>query len=161
MPDKIPENSAVDELERIAQQGDLDKLNECLKTHTVWIPRRPRRFLDPAGLKKEQLLEMVKKDAEEMSQTPFEPWILELDGKKRLPVFSSKQRMHAFSKQISMKMNQIFSLGGIEILLEHVLKQVDVDFVDLNLFSENSREIGVRRRAGWISSLRRIAGLGS
>ena len=73
----------------------------------------------------------------------FEPWILEVDGKKRLPVFSSQDRMQAFAAKISQDMNKVFGLGCISILLENVTKHVDVDFVDLNPFSKKSWAIGI------------------
>lgn len=161
MPEKLPENASDDELERVAQQGDLDELNAYLKTHRVLIPMRPRRFLDPKELTREQLLEEIKKDSEELKKMPFEPWILEVNGKKRLPVFSSTRRMEEFSRHIAQDLKQAFSLRGAKVPLELVARHFDIDFVDLNPFSENSREIGLRRRGGWLSSLRRIAGLGS
>ena len=80
-----------------------------------------------------------------MTGTPFEPWILTLDGKKRLPVFSRRQRMQAFSRKISQSMNKVFSLGCGEALLWNITKQMDIDFVDLNLFSEKSWEIPVKQ----------------
>jgi hypothetical protein len=41
-------------------------------------------------------------------------------------------------------MNKVFSLGCAEVLLPHVIKDMDIDFVDINLFSEESWEIDVR-----------------
>ena len=148
MSENIPQNPADSDLERIAQNGDLDELNAYLKTHRVLIPMRPRRFLDPAKLNREQLLEEIKKDSEELKKMPFEPWILELNGQKRLPIFSSTQRMQEFSKHVAQDLKQAFSLRGAKIPLELVAKNFDIDFADLNLFSENSREIGLRRRGG-------------
>ena len=81
-------------------------------------------------------MEQIRKDSEQLSSDQFEPWILEVDGKKRLPVFSSQDRMQAFAGKISQDMNKVFGLGCISILLENVTKHVDVDFVDLNLFSK-------------------------
>jgi hypothetical protein len=47
----------------------------------------------------------------------------------------------------SQKLNKVFGLGSIECLLADITKDVDVDFVDLNLLSRKSWEIGVRKRA--------------
>lgn len=80
-----------------------------------------------------------------MARAPFEPWILELDGMKRLPTFSSKEKMNNFSKAVSQQLNSVFSLGAAEVLLWEVTKQLDIDFVDLNLYSEKSWEIEVKR----------------
>jgi hypothetical protein len=39
---------------------------------------------------------------------------------------------------MSKDLNQVFSLGCIEVLLTDILKDTDVDIVDLNLFSKRS-----------------------
>jgi hypothetical protein len=88
-------------------------------------------------------MEQIRKDSEQLSSDQFEPWILEVDGTKRLPVFSSQDRMQAFASKISQDMNKVFSLGCVSILLENVTKHADVDFVDLNLFSQKTWEIGI------------------
>src|SRR5580765_5673185 len=134
-----------DDLERVAYKEDLTLLNAYLKKRHVFVPQRPKRFLDAATFTKEQLMEQIRKDSEQLGSDQFEPWILEVDGKKRLPVFSSQDRMQAFAARISQDMNKVFGLGCISILLENVTKHVDVDFVDLNLFSKKSWEIGVKK----------------
>jgi hypothetical protein len=135
-----------DDLERVAYQEDLALLNAYLKKRRVFIPQRPRRFLDAATFTQEQLMEQIRKDSEQLSSEQFEPWILEVDGKKRLPAFSSQEKMTAFASRMSQDMNKVFGLGCISILLEDVTKQVDIDFVDLNLFSKKSWEIGIGKR---------------
>ena len=40
----------------------------------------------------EQLLELIKKEAQALADVAFEPWILELDGKKRRRHFPAKRR---------------------------------------------------------------------
>ena len=135
-----------DDLERVACKEDLGQLNAYLKARRVLIPRRPKRFLDAATFTKEELLEQIRKDSHDLSTAPFEPWILEMDGKKRLPVFSSQQRVQDFSARISMNLNKVFSVACAEFLLADVTKHLDLDFVDLNLFSQRSWEIAVRQR---------------
>jgi len=136
-----------DDLERVAYKEDLSELNACLKKRPVFIPQRPRRFLDAASFTEDQLIEQIRKDSEQLAGEQFEPWILEVDGKRRLPVFSSQEKMTAFASKMSTKLNKVFSLGCIQTLLENVTKSVDVDFVDLNLFSQKSWEIGIGKRA--------------
>ena len=136
-----------DDLERVAYKEDLSELNAYLKKRPVFIPQRPRRFLDAASFTEEQLIEQIRKDSEQLAGEQFEPWILEVDGKKRLPVFSSQEKMTVFASKMSTELNKVFSLGCIQTLLENVTKSVDVDFVDLNLFSEKSWEIGIGKRA--------------
>ena len=121
-----------DDLERIAYKEDLALLNAYLKKRHVFVPQRPKRFLDAATFTQEQL-----------SGDQFEPWILEVDGKRRLPVFSSQARMQAFAARISQDMNKVFGLGCISILLENVTKHVEIDFVDLNPLSKKSWGIGI------------------
>jgi hypothetical protein len=136
-----------DDLERVAYKEDLALLNAYLKKRPVFIPQKPKRFLDAATFTAEQLIEQVRQDAQQLkNNNQFEPWILEVDGQKRLPVFSSQKHMKAFSSKISQEMNKVFSLGCISTLLENITKQVDVDFVDLNLFSKKSWEIGIRKK---------------
>ena len=135
-----------DDLERVAYKEDLALLNAYLKKRHVFVPQRPKRFLDAATFTQEQLMEQIRKDSEQLGSDQFEPWILEVDGKKRLPIFSSQDRMQAFAAKISQDMNKVFGLGCISILLENVTKHVDVDFVDLNLFSKKSWEIGIRSK---------------
>jgi len=136
-----------DDLERVASKRDLALLNAYLKTRPVFVPQRPKRFLDAAVFTPEQLLEQIQLDSAQLAGDEFEPWILEVDSQKRLPVFSSQERMQAFASRISQDMNKVFSLGCISILLESVTKKVDVDFVDLNLLSKQSWEIGIGRKA--------------
>lgn len=136
-----------DDLERVAYKEDLSELNAYLKKRHVFIPQRPRRFLDAASFTEEQLIEQIRKDSEQLAGEQFEPWILEVDGKKRLPVFSSQEKMTVFASKMSTELNKVFSLGCIQTLLENVTKSVDVDFVDLNLFSQKSWEIGIEKKA--------------
>ena len=141
-----------DDLERVAYKEDLALLNAYLKKRPVFVPQRPRRFLDAAAFTQEQLMEQIRKDSEQLGSDQFEPWILEVDGKKRLPVFSSQEKMTAFGSKMSQELNKVFSLGCISILLENVTRRVEIDFVDLNLFSKKSWEIGIGKRRdskGW------------
>jgi len=91
-------------------------------------------------------MEQIRKDSEQLGSDQFEPWILDVDGKKRLPVFSSQERMTAFASKMSQEINKVFGLGCISILLENVTKHVDIDFVDLNLFSKKSWEISIGKK---------------
>ena len=134
-----------DDLERVAYKEDLGRLNEYLKTRKVLIPKRPLRFLDAGSLTQEQLLEQIRKDAEDFNNTPFEPWIMEVEGKKRLPAFSSVKKAEVFSSVMAKKLNKVFSVACGEVLLSVIARDMDVDFVDLNLFSEKSWEIGVKQ----------------
>jgi hypothetical protein len=134
-----------DDLERVAAREDLAALNAYLKTRRVFIPRRPRRFLEAGNFTPEQLQELLAEEAAALDGDPFEPWILEVDGQKRLPAFANQKRLEIFSKQISRELGQVFALGAGEMLLADLTAQIDVDFVDLNLFSEKSWEIGIRK----------------
>jgi len=142
----LQQMTGKDDLERVAYKEDLALLNAYLKKRPVFVPQRPKRFLDAATFTQEQLMEQIRKDSEQLSKDQFEPWILDVDGQKRLPVFSSQERMQAFAKKISQDMNKVFSLGCISILLENVTKHIEIDFVDLNPFSQKSWEIGIGKR---------------
>ena len=148
MVNKILEKlTGKDDLERIAYKENAALLNDCLKKRRVFVPQRPKRFLDAANFTEEQLKEQIMADARQLSDNNhFEPWILDVDGIKHLPVFSSQIKMHAFSSKMSQELNKVFSLGCIEILLENVIKHVDVDVVDLNLFSQKSWEITIQKK---------------
>ena len=135
-----------DDLERVAYKEDLALLNAYLKKRPVFVPQRPKRFLDAATFTEEQLMEQIRKDSEQLGSDQFEPWILEVDGKKRLPIFSSQDRMQTFAAKMSQDMNKVFGLGCISILLENVTKHVNVDYVDLNPLSKKSWEIGVGKK---------------
>ncbi|SPE50594.1 hypothetical protein SBV1_1170022 [Verrucomicrobia bacterium] len=142
LPEQPPE---PDDLERVACTGDLNQLIAYLKTRRVWIPRKPWRALDPGKFTPEQLLETIKQDLEHLAHSPFEPWILEFDGMKRLPAFSSQQKMQVFSSKVSQQSGKVFPLGCGEVLLWDITKELDVDFVELNLYSKTSWEIEVKR----------------
>jgi len=142
----LQQMTGKDDLERVAYKEDLALLNAYLKKRPVFVPQRPKRFLDAATFTQEQLMEQIRKDSEQLSKDQFEPWILDVDGQKRLPVFSSQERMQAFAKKISQDMNKVFSLGCISILLENVTKHIEIDFVDLNPFSQKSWEIGIGKK---------------
>lgn len=135
-----------DDLERVAYREDPALLNAYLKKRPVFVPQRPKRFLDAATLTQEQLIDQIQQDSEQLGGDHFEPWVLEVDGKKRLPVFSSQDRMQAFAAKISQDMNKVFGLGCISILLENVTEHLDIDFVDLNLFCKKSWEIGIGKK---------------
>ncbi|MGP0066966.1 MAG: hypothetical protein ACLQGP_25660 [Isosphaeraceae bacterium] len=135
-----------DDLERVAYREDLGQLNAYLKTRRVLIPKRPRRFLDADTFTQEELLELMREEAEELSADSFEPWILEVDGKKRLPAFSSQKKMTIFSGKLSQQLNKVFSLGCAEVLLWEIATRIDIDCVELNLFSRKSWEIGIDAR---------------
>ncbi len=137
-----------DDLERVANNGDLQQINAYLKTRRVLVPKKPLRFLDAATLTEKNLLELIEQESKEMDANQFELWILDVDGKKRLPAFSSRKKMEAFSARMSTSLNKVFSLGCVEVLLADVTNGLDVDFVDLNLFSKKSWEIGVQK-ASW------------
>src|SRR5438105_913674 len=132
-----------DDLERVAYRENLGQFNAYLRTRRLLIPKRPRRFLDAANFTPDELLELLREEAEELSGDPFEPWVLEVDGQRRLPAFSSRKKMLIFSGEISKRMEKVFSLGCAEILLRDLVDSLDIDFIDLNLFSPKSWEIGV------------------
>lgn len=137
-----------DNLERIAYREDLAQLNAYLQTRRLWIPRRPKRFLDATNFTQEDLLEMIRQEAEELSTDEFEPWILEIDGKNKLPAFSSQKKMEAFSREVSQQIGKVFSLGCDQFLLEDIVKGLDIDVIGLNWFSRKSWdiEIGTMKR---------------
>jgi hypothetical protein len=132
-----------DDLERVACRGDIRQLSTYLKTRPVFIPRRPSRSLDADNFTADDLLQLVEEEAELLGSDSFEPWILEVEGKKRLPAFSSEKQMDAFSASVSKKTNRVFSLGCIEILLSEITSKFEVDYVDLNRYSKRSWEIGI------------------
>lgn len=133
-----------DDVERMGCKS-VDLLNEYLKTRRLLIPKRPRRFMDPNDLTEETLLDLIEKDAEELNKDAFYPWILEIDGKKRLPAFSSAKKATLFSARISQQLNKVFALCLEEILLHDLIKQIQVDFVDVNSLSKRCWEISVTR----------------
>ncbi len=89
-----------DDLERVAYKEDLNLLNDYLKTRKLLIPKKPRRFLDAATFTQEELMEMIEQESKELGGDRIELWILEIDGKKRLPAFSSQKKMEAFSARM-------------------------------------------------------------
>jgi hypothetical protein len=135
--------SGKDDLERVAYKENLGVLSAYLKTRRLLIPRRPKRFLDASSFTQQQLLEMIENESGDLAGDQFDPWVLEVAGKRRLPAFSSQKKMAVFSKKISQQMNKVFALGGAEFLIEDIAKGLNIDFVDLNLFSEKSWEVGV------------------
>ncbi len=134
-----------DDLERVASRDRPAELMALLKSRQVLIPRRPRRFLDADEFSPEQLSQLLKHEAQTMTECEFEPWILEVKGKKRLPAFSSEKRMANFSRKISSETNKVFALCAGMVLLPEFIRNSDVDFVDLNACSPQSWEICVTR----------------
>ena len=136
-----------DDLERVAGRGDMDRLKAYLKTRTVFIARRPKRFLDPGELTREALLEQIRTDTEEAQSGDFEPWILELDGRRRLPAFTSLKRAETFTGRICKELGKVFGVAYAELLLFDITRQGGIDVVDLNLFCGRSWEIEIREPA--------------
>jgi hypothetical protein len=135
-----------DDLERVAKKGDMRTLSKYLETRRVWVPRRPRRFLDAANFTQDELMELIEEEAKELAGEQVELWVLEVDGKKRLPAFSSQKKMQTFSGKMSKQLNKVFSLGCLEVLLFDIAKNMDIDFVDLNLLCDQSWEIGIGKQ---------------
>ena len=133
-----------DDLERVAYREDSLLLAKYLKTRTLLIPQRPRRFLDAANFTMEELKTMTEAECTRLGGSSFEPWIFDMKGKKRLPAFSSHKAMNTFSSKLSMDLNKVFGLGCVELLLADVAT-MDVDIVDLNLYSKKSWEITIRQ----------------
>ena len=134
-----------DDFERVAYTENLERVNEYLKKRPLFFPIKPRRFLDAATFTQEELLELVKQGSEELDSDRLTLWILDIDGQKRLPAFSNRKRMETFSGKMSQRINKVFSLGCFEALVPDIAKQVDVDFIDVNLFSQKSWEIGIAK----------------
>jgi hypothetical protein len=133
-----------DDLERIAQNGNIPYLDSYLKQRRVFIPIKPKQFLDPNTFTQNELLELLKQEGNELAGDSLEPWILDDDGIKRLPLYSSNKRILEFSKRMSTELNKVFALGCVEVILPDILEKIDVDFVDLNLFCRKSWAIGVK-----------------
>jgi len=132
-----------DDLKRVAHKEDMGLLGEYPKTRRILIPTLPMRFLDAADFTQGQLMELVEQGSKDLADDRYELWIVEVDLKKVLPAFSSQKKLESFSAKMSQDMNKVFSLGCLEVLLSDVVNDVDVDFIELNLFSEKSWEIGV------------------
>ena len=69
--------TGMDDLERVAAKEDLAALNAYLKTRHVFVPIRPRRFLD-VDCSQEQLLELMETGAKEMAGNEFESHLLRI-----------------------------------------------------------------------------------
>jgi len=134
-----------DDVERVAYKDDPLLLLNYLKTRKLFFPKRPLRTLDAATFTQDQLIQLIQEESKSLSGTEINLWILEVDSKKRLPAFSSRKAMEAFSARMSKDLNQVFSLGCIQVLLSDILKGTEVDIVDLNLFSKRSWEITATR----------------
>lgn len=143
----IEKLTGKDDVERVAETGDLQRLNDYLKTRRLLFPKKPMRFLDAATFTQEELLELVEQESKDLGGDQLKLWVLEMDGRKRLPAFSSQKKMEAFSAGMSKGLNKVFSLGCVEMLLSDVTKEIDVDVIDLNRFSGKSWEIEVANRA--------------
>ena len=133
-----------DDLERVAHKEDIGALNALLETRPVVVPRRPKHFLDLETFTQEKFQEIILKEAQALADAEFEPWVLERDGKRRLPVFSSQKKMEVFSATLSKELRKVFGLGSAEVLVETLKDTLDLDFIDLNPFSEKSWEIAVK-----------------
>jgi len=134
-----------DDVERVAYKDDPLLLLNYLKTRKLFFPKRLLRTLDAATFTEDQLIKLIEEESKALG-SQIDLWILEVDGKKRLPAFSSRKAMEAFSARMSKDLNRVFSLGCIEVLLSDILKGTEVDIVDLNLFSKRSWEITATRR---------------
>lgn len=133
-----------DDIERVAYRGNISQLTAYLKSRTVFVIQEPHRFLDPNTFTQEELLNHIEQEATELSDEPFCPWIIEEEGRRWLPAFSSQRRMQTFAAEMSKELNKVFALRGAEVLLFNAIEPLEIDLVKLNPFSKNSIEIGVR-----------------
>lgn len=161
-----------DDIERMADKGDPVQLRSYLEKRQLWIPARPRRFFEAANCTQEEFREATEPQRqraqendvgqceiadsrmatgasvrEALCEMAFEPWVLERDGQKRLPAFSSLAKLEEFSEAMSRQLGKVFPLPTMEALLPEVAAALGVDVVELNLFSERSWEIEVSRAA--------------
>src|SRR5262245_23237578 len=128
--------TGTDDVERIACKQDARLLNEYLQTRRLLFPKRPLQFLDAATLTQEQLSSLTTQEATELAGERIELWVLETDGKRRLPAFSSQKKMEIFSATVSRQLTKVFALGCVEALLSEATRDLDIDLIDLNLFSK-------------------------
>lgn len=134
-----------DDLERVAVRGDTARLNAYLETRLLWVPCEPSRFLDASDFSPEDLLKVLEAEAEDNTpDRPFTAWVMDHDGVRRLPAFSSLKRMTTFAGAISKRLDKVFPLGGGEMLMSDVVRATGVEFVDLNVLCGQSWEIAVR-----------------
>ena len=96
----IEKLTGKDDVERVMAKKDMKLLVAHLKTRRLLIPRRPKKFLDASNFKDEEFLELMEGEAMDLAGDQFEPWIMEMDGKNRLPAFSSQKTMQAFSARV-------------------------------------------------------------
>src|SRR5688500_9302136 len=101
-----------DDVERVAMKNDMGALRHHLRSRPLLIPRRALQCLDPAQLTDEQLRAAMEREAAETATAPFEPRVLTVEGQRRLPAFSSLEKLSAFSKRISTELNQVFALSA-------------------------------------------------
>lgn len=52
-----------DDLERVASKEDLGLLDSYLKRRPVFLPKRPRRYLDASNFTPEELLELIQEES--------------------------------------------------------------------------------------------------
>ena len=135
--------SGKDALERMACLEDPDRLLDYLLTHEFLVPIRPQQFLDADTATDEELMESIEASAEATAGDAVDLWTEEIDGKIRLPAFSSPKRAEAFGAALSQQLNMIFGLGCVPVLLSDVLATQHIDFVDFNRFSKGSFELDV------------------
>jgi hypothetical protein len=81
-----------DDLERLAARGDMPALKTRLEKRKVLIPKKPHYFLKANTFTQDELLSIIQKESETAQNEAFEPWILEVNGMRRLPVFSSRKK---------------------------------------------------------------------
>ena len=145
----IEKLTGKDDVERVMAKKDMKLLMAHLKTRKLMVPRRPRKYLDASNLVQDELLKLIESESkglrEDLDGDRFEPWILEVDGKRRLPVFSSQKTMEVFSVEVSKSLNKVFALGFIDLLIDDLLKWPDLDIIDLNYFSKGSMEVTIHR----------------
>jgi len=134
-----------DDVERVAVKGDVQLLNSYLRTRRLFFPKKPRQFLDAATFTQQELMQLIEQESKELVGNDIQLWILDVNGKKHLPAFSSHKKMQTFSAKMSQELNKVFALGFVEVLLPDIAGSAGIDFVDLNLFGPKSWEIAVNR----------------
>jgi hypothetical protein len=132
-----------DDLERVAFRRNFDQLTAYLQRRTVYVPQEPDRFLEPDTFTQEELIGLIEQEATELSNDPFYPWVIEEEGRRWLPAFSSQKKMQTFSGEMSKELNMVFALRCAEVLLFNVLAPLEIDFIKVNPFSKYGFEIGV------------------
>ncbi len=136
-----------DRISRIARQGDMNETEHILRTKPVLIPLQPVRFHDLTGMSATDFSKALADDFKTINRAKEQgrviPWIHEIKGIRRLPIFSSQRHADRYAQRVVSMGDKAAGIAFIQHLIFDFITGLTppIQALDLNIFSKHPIEL--------------------